>query len=299
MTGIRQAGGRVTGVDTADGAVRAEFVVNCAGVWAREVGRMAGVNVPLMAAEHFYVVTDASPDIPRNLPVLRVPDECAYVKEEAGKLLVGFFEPKGKPLPDHKIPDDSEFLTLPDDWDHLARELELASERLPILKRIGPHLLQRPGEHRPTAGGFSARPHPCAIFRCRLQLDRHQTARGRVAIAEWMQAGEPTLDSRAATSAASPFHGNVTYHRQDRRSPRPHYADQFPIAAPRARAAYAPRRCTGGPRRGACFAGRPAGRRAAWFPPEAARARGGKPSAATARVGRAVRIRRRGAPGGA
>ena len=63
---------------------------------------MAGVNVPLLAAEHFYVVTDASPDIPRNLPVLRVPDECAYVKEEAGKLLVGFFEPKGKPLPDAK-----------------------------------------------------------------------------------------------------------------------------------------------------------------------------------------------------
>ncbi len=65
---------------------------------------MAGVNVPLLAAEHFYVVTDASPDIPRNLPVLRVPDECAYVKEEAGKLLVGFFEPKGKPLPDRHDP---------------------------------------------------------------------------------------------------------------------------------------------------------------------------------------------------
>ena len=58
---------------------------------------MAGVNVPLMAGEHFYVVTDASPEIPRNLPVLRVPDECAYAKEEAGKLLVGFFEPKGRP----------------------------------------------------------------------------------------------------------------------------------------------------------------------------------------------------------
>ena len=100
---------------------------------------MAGVNVPLMAAEHFYVVTDASPDIPRNLPVLRVPDECAYVKEEAGKLLVGFFELKGKPLPDHQIPDEAEFLNLPDDWDHLARELELASERLPILKRVGLH----------------------------------------------------------------------------------------------------------------------------------------------------------------
>ena len=107
MTGIRQAGGRVTGVETPAGKIAAEFVVNCAGLWAREVGRMAGVNVPLLAAEHFYVVTDASPDIPRNLPVLRVPDECAYVKEEAGKLLVGFFEPKGKPLGDAAIPEDS------------------------------------------------------------------------------------------------------------------------------------------------------------------------------------------------
>ena len=99
VTGIRQADGRVTGVDTAEGAISAEYVVNCAGLWAREVGRWAGVNVPLLAAEHFYVVTDASPDIPRNLPVLRVPDESAYIKEEAGKLLIGFFEPNGKALP--------------------------------------------------------------------------------------------------------------------------------------------------------------------------------------------------------
>ena len=183
VTGIRQAGGRVTGVDTADGAMRAEFVVNCAGLWAREVGRMAGVNVPLMAAEHFYVVTDASPDIPRNLPVLRVPDECAYVKEEAGKLLVGFFEPKGKPLPDHKIPDDSEFLNLPDDWDHLARELELASERLPILKRIGLHTFFNGPESFTPDGRWILGEAPilAQFLRCRrLQLDRHpDRGRGR------------------------------------------------------------------------------------------------------------------------
>ena len=142
-----------------------------------------GVNVPLMAAEHFYVVTDASPDIPRNLPVLRVPDECAYVKEEAGKLLVGFFEPKGKPLPDHNIPDDSEFLSLPDDWDHLARELELASERLPILKRIGLHtFFNGPESFTPDGRSILGEAPSLAQFlhRRRLQLDRYpDRGRGR------------------------------------------------------------------------------------------------------------------------
>ena len=238
VTGIRQAGGRVTGVDTADGAVRAEFVVNCAGLWAREVGRMAGVNVPLMAAEHFYVVTDASPDIPRNLPVLRVPDECAYVKEEAGKLLVGFFEPKGKPLPDHQIPDDSEFLNLPDDWDHLARELELASERLPILKRIGLHTFFNGPESFTPDGRWILGEAPSLrnfFVAAGFNSIGIQTAGGAgKAIAEWMEAGEPTFDLTAYDiRRCQPFHGNATY-LADRigEALGLHYADQFPYRSP-------------------------------------------------------------------
>src|SRR5690606_1774320 len=87
VTGITKAKGRVTGVVTEHGTIRAEYVVNCAGPWGREVGRMAGVNVALQACEHFYVVTEANPAIAKDLPVLRVPDECAYYKEDAGKLL--------------------------------------------------------------------------------------------------------------------------------------------------------------------------------------------------------------------
>ena len=283
VTGIRQAGGRVTGVNTADGAVRAEFVVNCAGLWAREVGRMAGVNVPLMAAEHFYVVTDASPDIPRNLPVLRVPDECAYVKEEAGKLLVGFFEPKGKPLPDHKIPDDSEFLSLPDDWDHLARELELASERLPILKRIGLHTFFNGPESFTPDGRWILGEAPSLrnfFVAAGFNSIGIQTAGGvGKAIAEWMEAGEPTFDLTSYDiRRCQPFHGNVTY-LTDRigEALGLHYADQFPYRSPSSARGVRTTALHGRlEARGACFAEAAGWERAAWFLPEAARARGEK-----------------------
>ena len=281
VTGIRQAGGRVTGVDTAAGPIRAEYVVNCAGLWAREVGRMAGVNVPLLAAEHFYVVTDASPDIPRNLPVLRVPDECAYVKEEAGKLLVGFFEPKGKPLPDHMIPDDSEFLNLPDDWDHLAPELELASERLPILKRIGLHTFFNGPESFTPDGRWILGEAPSLrnfFVAAGFNSIGIQTAGGvGMAIAEWMEAGEPTFDLTSYDiRRCQPFQGNSTY-LADRigEALGLHYADQFPYRSPvSARGVRTTPLHERLSERGACFAEAAGWERAAWFLPEAARARG-------------------------
>ena len=98
VTSIETAGGRVTGVKWAldgsdeSGAIEADCVVNCGGMWAHEVGRMAGVTVPLHACEHFYIVTESIDGL-TQLPVLRVPDECAYYKEDAGKMLLGAFEP--------------------------------------------------------------------------------------------------------------------------------------------------------------------------------------------------------------
>ena len=98
VTGVTQKDGPngskvVTGVETdrdgVGGAIAADFVVNCAGMWGREVGLMAGVRVPLQACEHFYIVTEQIPELPRDMPVLRVPDECAYYKEDAGKILLG------------------------------------------------------------------------------------------------------------------------------------------------------------------------------------------------------------------
>lgn len=129
--------GRATGVRTPVGEVRAGTVVIAAGMWSYWLARDVGVHLPLHAAEHFYIVTEPIAELPRDLPVLRVPDECAYVKEDAGKLLLGCFEPEAKPWGMEGIAEDHAFATLPEDIDHFAPILELATRRLPVLARAG------------------------------------------------------------------------------------------------------------------------------------------------------------------
>ena len=137
VTDIHQANGRVTGVMTDQGPIEADYVVNAGGMWAREVGAMAGVAVPLHACEHFYIVTEGIDGLTKNLPVLRVPDECAYYKEDAGKILLGAFEPNSKPWGMNGIPEDFEFDSLPEDFDHFEPILERAVERFPALATAG------------------------------------------------------------------------------------------------------------------------------------------------------------------
>ncbi len=129
--------GKVAGVVTEHGDIDAEFVVNCAGMWAREFGRKAGVNVPLHAAEHFYVVTESMPDLAEGLPTMRDMDGYCYYKPDAGKLLVGMFEPGAKPWGMDGIPDDFSFDELPEDFDHLEPYLEAAMHRVPKLEQTG------------------------------------------------------------------------------------------------------------------------------------------------------------------
>ncbi|MEO1277151.1 MAG: FAD-binding oxidoreductase, partial [Pseudomonadota bacterium] len=142
VTGVVKDGKRVTGVQWAQGGesgtIEAEHVVNCGGMWGHSLGRMAGVNVPLQACEHFYIVTEAIEGL-TQLPVLRVPDECAYYKEDAGKMLLGAFEPNAKPWGMDGIPKDFEFDQLPEDMDHFEPILEKAVERLPMLAEAGIH----------------------------------------------------------------------------------------------------------------------------------------------------------------
>lgn len=129
--------GKAAGVITEQGDIDAEYVVNCSGMWAREFGKKAGVNVPLHAAEHFYVVTENMPDLQHGLPTMRDMDGYCYYKEDAGKLLVGMFEPNAKPWGMDGIPEDFFFDQLPDDFEHLEPYLEAAMHRLPILERTG------------------------------------------------------------------------------------------------------------------------------------------------------------------
>ena len=137
VTDIITENGTAVGVETDSGTIRADFVVNCGGMWAREIGEMAGVAVPLHACEHFYIVTEGIDGLQSNLPVLRVPDECAYYKEDAGKIMLGAFEPVSKPWGMDGIPEDFEFDSLPEDFDHFEPILEKAVDRLPILGTAG------------------------------------------------------------------------------------------------------------------------------------------------------------------
>ena len=141
VTGMTVDGRRVRSITWTDAqgetnSLEVEAVVNCAGMWGHEVGKLAGVNVPLHACEHFYIVTEPIEGLPR-LPVLRVPDEYAYYKEDAGKLLLGAFEPGSKPWGMNGIPKDFEFDQLPEDFDHFEPVLEKACARMPVLATAG------------------------------------------------------------------------------------------------------------------------------------------------------------------
>jgi glycine cleavage system T protein len=137
VTAIRTAHGRVTGVATPEGEICADVVVNCAGMWAREVGGWANVSVPLHAAEHFYIVTEPLPGLAAGLPILRDADACSYFKEDTGKLLVGWFEPQAKPWGERGIPENFAFDQLPADLSHIESLFERAMRRVPALGSAG------------------------------------------------------------------------------------------------------------------------------------------------------------------
>lgn len=132
--------GKAVGVRTSKGEIRADIVVNCAGMWAHELGAKAGTTVPLHAAEHFYIVTEPMEGLSSSMPVLRDPDGCAYFKEDAGKLLVGWFEPVAKPWGMKGIPDTFCFDQLPDDLEHIEPLLMAAMRRTPALEKTGINL---------------------------------------------------------------------------------------------------------------------------------------------------------------
>jgi len=139
VTGINQKDGRVTGVVTDKGEIEAEFVVNCAGMRGREVGKMAGVNVPLQAAEHYYLLTEPIEGVHPDLPIIEDFGRYAYFREEVGGLLVGFFEPVAAPWGMNGIPKDFSFGEIKPDWDRMMPYIEIAAERVPALENAGIH----------------------------------------------------------------------------------------------------------------------------------------------------------------
>jgi 4-methylaminobutanoate oxidase (formaldehyde-forming) len=137
VTDVMTAGGRVTGVRTSSGDIEAEYVVNATGMWGRAFGAQAGVDVPLQALAHYYIVTEAIKGLPRNLPTIKSGDDYSYVKDEAGALMVGFFEPGSYTWASDGIPDNKGFVQLPEDWDHLGPFYEKMTARIPVLADAG------------------------------------------------------------------------------------------------------------------------------------------------------------------
>jgi glycine/D-amino acid oxidase-like deaminating enzyme len=137
VTGVTKRRGRVTGVVTAQGTIQAEYVVNCAGMWARQLGEAAGVNIPNQAAEHYYLITERIPALSPHWPVLEDPASYVYFREEVGGMMIGLFEPVCAPWQVEGVPDDFSFGELPPDWERMAPYIETAMRRVPITMEVG------------------------------------------------------------------------------------------------------------------------------------------------------------------
>ncbi|HVL71350.1 MAG TPA: FAD-dependent oxidoreductase, partial [Beijerinckiaceae bacterium] len=137
VTGVTTANGRVTGVRTSAGDIRAEVVVNCAGMWARQLGEAAGVTIPNQAAEHYYLITDPIPDLPPDMPVLEDPSSHGYFREEVRGLMVGLFEPEAAAWSVDRIPEDFSFGEIQPDWDRMGPYVERAMGRVPVSLEVG------------------------------------------------------------------------------------------------------------------------------------------------------------------
>src|SRR6266478_2139552 len=202
VTGIIVVNGVVAGVrwrtSDGEGELRCESLVNCTGQWAREFGKLAGVNVPLFPAEHFYIVTKPITGVHSNLPVMRDPDGFIYYKEEVGGLVMGGFEPLAKPWNVARIPEGFEFQLLPEDWDHFEILMTNAIHRTPCLETAEVKMLLNGPESFTLDGNFILGEAPevrryfvCAGFNS--AGIANAGGAGRL-IAEWVIGGEAPLD---------------------------------------------------------------------------------------------------------
>jgi len=198
VTGVELTKGAVRKVNTDKGDIECEYVVNAAGQWARQFGRLAGVNVPLYSCEHFYIVTGMIEGVERDLPCLRDPDGYIYFKEEVGGLVMGGFEPDAKPWKINPIPDDFEFTLLEDDWDQFEILMENALIRVPALEKAEVKQFINGPESFTSDGNYILGEVPgvknyfvCAGFN---SMGIASAGGAGMAVAEWMVEGAPTSD---------------------------------------------------------------------------------------------------------
>jgi sarcosine dehydrogenase len=198
VTAIGVKNGQVTGVATPRGAIRCDIVVNCAGQWAREIGRLAGVSVPLQSVQHQYLVTEAIAGVPRNLPTLRDPDRLIYFKEEVGGLVMGGYEPNPIPWAVDGIPEGFHFALLDSNSDHFEPLMAQALARVPALETAGiKRFINGPESFTPDGNfilGESAEVENYFVGAGFNAFGIASAGGAGRALAEWIVAGEAPMD---------------------------------------------------------------------------------------------------------
>ncbi|XDA98960.1 FAD-dependent oxidoreductase [Sulfitobacter sp. LCG007] len=198
VIGFDRDGGRITGVRTTEGTVRCETVVNCAGQWARQVGAMAGVVVPLQPVKHQYIVTERIDGLASDAATVRDPDRRTYFKEEVGGLVMGGYEPNPQVWTRGDVPDDFEFALFDDDYDHFAQHMEQAIARVPALEETGvKQMINGPESFTPDGNFILGRSNGCPNMFVGAGFNAFGIASGGGAgwvLAEWAMRGEAPLD---------------------------------------------------------------------------------------------------------
>jgi glycine cleavage system aminomethyltransferase T/glycine/D-amino acid oxidase-like deaminating enzyme len=137
VIGLRTKRGAVAGVQTPHGDIACEYVVNCAGMWARQLGAKHGVSIPLQSAEHYYLITERIKELGNDWPVLEDPGSFGYYREEVGGLMIGLFEARCAPWNVRGVPEDFSFGEIQPDWDRMGPYVEKAMSRVPISMDAG------------------------------------------------------------------------------------------------------------------------------------------------------------------
>lgn len=198
VTGFRMDGRRINHVETDQGVIACDKVVNCGGMWARQVGAMAGVAVPLHPVKHQYIVTEKIPGLSPDAATLRDPDRRTYFKEEVGGLVMGGYEPNPQGWVTGDIPENWEFRLFDDDYDHFGQHLEQAIARVPALADVGVKQMINGAESFTPDGNFILGPAPeCANMYLGAGFNAFGIASGGGAgwvLAEWVMTGEAPLD---------------------------------------------------------------------------------------------------------
>jgi sarcosine dehydrogenase len=198
VTGFRMEGRRITHVETTQGDLGCDTVVNCGGMWARQIGAMAGVAVPLHPVKHQYIVTEKIPGLSPDAATLRDPDRRTYFKEEVGGLVMGGYEPDPQGWVTGDIPENWEFRLFDDDYDHFGQHLEQAIARVPALANVGVKQMINGAESFTPDGNFILGPAPeCANMYVGAGFNAFGIASGGGAgwvLADWVMRGEAPLD---------------------------------------------------------------------------------------------------------